>query len=164
MPERLVISNSSPIMNLAIIGYLDLLRQFFSRIYITQAVWKEVVIDGKGKEGVSEIKNAKWIKVINIEETPLLRLLKKDLDNGEAETIAYALQKKNALVLLDEDDAREIADFYKIEKTGVIGILIRAKTEGKIPLLKPVLDELRNKAGFWIKDSLYKDVLKVVGE
>jgi predicted nucleic acid-binding protein len=36
--------------------------------------------------------------------------------------------------------------------------------EGKIPLLKPVLDELRNKAGFWIKDSLYKDVLKVVGE
>jgi predicted nucleic acid-binding protein len=88
-------------------------------------------MDGKGKEGVSEIKNAKWIKVVNVEETPLLQLLKKDLDIGESETIAYALKKKNALVLLDEDDAREIADFYKIEKTGVIGILIRAKWRGR---------------------------------
>ncbi|MFA4829350.1 MAG: DUF3368 domain-containing protein [Thermodesulfovibrionales bacterium] len=164
MPEKLVISNASPLMNLAIIGRLDLLRQFFSKIHITQAVWKEVVVDGKGKEGVSEVKDAKWIKVVNIEETPLLQLLKKDLDVGEAETIAYALQKKNALVLLDEEDAREIADFYKIEKTGVIGILIKAKKEKKLPLLKPVLDELRNKAGFWIKDSLYKEILKIVGE
>ncbi len=151
-------------MNLAIIGHLDLLRQFFSKIHITEAVWKEVVIDGKGKEGVSEIKNAKWIKVVNVEETPLLQLLKKDLDIGESETIAYALQKKNVLVLLDEDEAREIADFYRIEKTGVIGILIRAKMEGKIPSLKPILDELRNKAGFWIKDPLYIEALKAVRE
>ena len=141
-----------------------LLRQFFSAIHITQAVWKESVLDGKGKVGVSEIKNAKWIKIVNVEETPLLQLLKKDLDIGEAETIAYALQRKNTLVLLDEEDAREIADFYGIKKTGVIGVLIRAKLEGKVPLLKPVLDELRNKAGFWIKDSLYQDVLKAVGE
>lgn len=164
MPEKLVISNASPIMNLAIIGQLDLLRQFFSEIHITQAVWKETVLDGEGKAGVSEIKKAKWIKVIKVEETPLVHLLKKDLDNGEAETIAYALQKKNALVLLDEDDAREIANFYGIEKTGVIGILMRAKLEKKVPLLKPLLDKLRNKAGFWIKDSLYQEALKVVGE
>lgn len=65
---------------------------------------------------------------------------------------------------LDEEDAREIADFYGIDKTGTIGILIRAKLEGKIFLLKSVLDELRNKAGFWIKESLFQDVLKVVGE
>lgn len=164
MPEKLVISNASPLMNFAIIGRLDLLRQFFSKIHITQAVWKEVVIDGKGKKGVSEVENAKWIKVVHVEKTPLLQLLKKDLDVGEAETIAYALQKNNALVLLDEEDAREIADFYRIEKTGVIGILIRAKEEGKLPFLKPVLDELRNKAGFWIKDFLYKEILKAVGE
>jgi len=164
LPEKLVISNSSPLINLAITGRLDLLRQFFSKIYITQAVYKEVVIDGKGKDGVSEIKNAKWIKVVTVEETPLLQLLKKDLDAGEAETIAYALQKKHALVLLDEDDAREIADFYGIDKTGVIGILIKAKMEGKVDLLKPILNELRNKAGFWIKDSLYNEALKAVGE
>lgn len=142
MPERLVISNASPLINLAVIGQLDLLKQFFTEIHITQAVWKETVIDGKGKTGASEIKNAKWIKVVRIEETPLLQLLRKDLDAGEAETIAYALQKKNPFVLLDEEDAREIADFYGIDKTVTIGILIRAKLEGKIFLLKPVLDEL----------------------
>ena len=164
MPEKLVISNASPIMNLAIIGRLDLLREFFSVVYVTQGVWKETVIDGGNKSGVSEIKNAKWIKVVTVEETPLLQLLLKDLDIGESETIAYAIENKNALVLLDEEDAREIADLYGIEKTGVIGILMRAKLEGKISLLRPVLDELRNKAGFWIKDSLYEGALKAVGE
>lgn len=164
MPEKLVISNASPIMNLAIIGQLDLLKQFFSEIHITQAAWKETVLDGEGKAGVSEIKKAKWIKVAKVQETPLVQLLKKDLDTREAETIAYALQKKNALVILDEDDAREIADFCGIEKTGVIGILMRAKLENKVPLLKPLLDKLRNKAGFWIKDSLYQEALKAVGE
>lgn len=164
MPEKLVISNASPIMNLAIIGRLDLLREFFSIVYVTQGVWKETVIDGENKSGVSEIKNAKWIKVVTIEETPLLQLLLKDLDIGESETIAYAIENKNALVLLDEEDAREIADLYGIEKTGVIGILMRAKLEGKISLLRPVMDELRNNAGFWIKDSLYEGALKTVGE
>jgi predicted nucleic acid-binding protein len=71
-------------MNLAIIGQLGLLKDFFSEINITQAVWKETVLDGEGKAGVSEIKKAKWIKVVKVEETPLVRLLKKDLDNGEA--------------------------------------------------------------------------------
>ena len=113
MPEKLVISNASPLMNFAIVGRLDLLRQFFSKIHITQAVWKEVVIDGKGKKGVSEVENAKWIKVVHVEETPLLQLFKKDLDVGEAETIAYALQKKNALVLLDEEDARDNRRFLQ---------------------------------------------------
>ena len=101
MPEKLVISNSSPIMNLAIIGRLDLLRELFSVVYVTQGVWKETVIDGENKSGVSEIKNANWIKVVTIEETPLLQLLLKDLDIGESETIAYAIEKKNAVVLLD---------------------------------------------------------------
>lgn len=164
MPGRLVISNASPIINLATIGQLDLLRQFFTEIHITQAVWRETVLEGEGKKGVSEIKSAKWIKIVNVKETPFLQLLKKDLDIGEAETIAYALESKKALVLLDEAEAREIADFYGIEKTGVVGILIRAKLEGKLSLLKPVLDELREKAGFWVKDSLYQDALKAVGE
>jgi len=110
LPEYLVTSDASPIMNLAIMGQLDLLK-------LAQAIWKETVLDGEGKAGVSDIKKAKWIKVVKVKKTPLVQLLKKDLDNGEAETIAYALQKKNVLVLLEEDDAKEMADFYGIEKT-----------------------------------------------
>lgn len=164
MPENMVISNASPIMNLAVICQLDLLMQFFSEIYIPQAVWREVVIEGEGKKGTENVKRANWIKVIEVENSPFLQLLKKDIDEGEAETIAYAIQIKAALVLLDEEEAREIADFYGLKKTGVIGILIRAKLMGKLPSLKEALDKLREKAGFWIKESLYQDVLEEVGE
>lgn len=78
--------------------------------------------------------------------------------------IAIAIEQEADLVLLDETDARAIADLYKLSKTGVIGLLIRAKQQGYIELLKPELDKLLHHGGFWIEESLYHKVLKSVGE
>ena len=63
----------------------------------------------------------------------MLRLLRLELNEGEAETIGLALQEGASLVLLDQTDARRMADVSQLPKTGVVGILIRAKLEGKIP-------------------------------
>jgi predicted nucleic acid-binding protein len=63
----------------------------------------------------------------------VLRLLRLELNEGEAETIGLALQEGASLVLLDQTDARRVADVPQLPKTGVVGILIRAKLEGKIP-------------------------------
>ncbi len=57
-----------------------------------------------------------------------------------------------------------MADVYGLRKTGVIGILIRAKLEGKVASLREELDRLRCEAGFWIGDELYWQALKVVAE
>lgn len=160
----MVVCNSSTLISLSVLCLLDLLEEFFSEIYITNGVWKEVVIDGEGREGAEKVKNAKWIKVVRIEEDELLRLLKKDLDVGEAESIVYAVRNKADLILLDEQEAREIANIYGLKKTGVIGILVRAKLMKKINSLKEVLEELKEKANFRISDNLYQQVLKGVGE
>ncbi len=50
-----VISNSSPLINLSIIGRLNLLERKFSEIVIPKAVWREVVVDGIGKPGAKEV-------------------------------------------------------------------------------------------------------------
>jgi uncharacterized protein len=94
----------------------------------------------------------------------LLRLLKRDLDEGEAEAIALALEQNAEVVFLDESAARSIADLYGLNKTGVVGLLIRAKLEGKLPLLREELDRLRRDAGFWIAEDLYLRALQAVGE
>jgi len=162
-----VISNSSTLMHLSAIGRLALLKEFYGKIIIPPAVWKEVVEEGMGRIGVTEAKQARqdgWIDVVSPTDKPLIRLLKHDLDEGEAEVIALAIEQKADVVFLDESNARKIAEVYDLVKTGVIGLLIRAKKEGRIESLKKELNTLRDKAGFWIEEKLYQQVLRSVGE
>jgi len=51
-----------------------------------------------------------------------------------------------------------------LHKTGLVGILLRGKLEGKVPLLREELDCLREEAGFWIGDDIYQQALEAVGE
>jgi predicted nucleic acid-binding protein len=91
-------------------------------------------------------------------------LLKRDLDEGESEVIALAIERQANLILLDETDARQVAERYGLPKTGVIGVLIRAKREGRIASLEAELDRLRRYGGFWIAEGLYQRALQAVGE
>ena len=160
----IVISNSSPLINLAIIGRLELIRKFWGEIYIPEAVWQEVVIDGKDMAGVDEIKKADWLFVEKVQDRNLTMALEQDLDKGEAEAIALAIEKNADIILIDESDAREVTDIYNINKTGVLGILIMAKLRNEISSLKKEIENLREKANFWLKDSLIEEVLEKVGE
>ena len=160
----IVISNASPIINLAIIGRLNLLKSFWGKIYIPEAVWEEVVIDGEDNTEVIEIKNADWLIVEKVNDGNIVNLLMQNLDKGEAEAIALAIEKNADIILLDETDARETADLYKIEKTGVLGILLLAKLKNEIPNLQQEIEKLKSRANFWLKDSLIQTVLKEAGE
>jgi len=68
------------------------------------------------------------------------------------------------LILLDERDARKIAQSLSLKTLGTIGILIKAKQSGKIESLEAALGALRDQAKFRISDSLYTQALDTVGE
>jgi len=163
----LVISDSSTLIHLSAIGWLDLLQAFFQRVTIPPAVWREVVELGGGRAGADQVAQARqagWIGVTEPTDTALLRLLKRDLDDGEAEAIALCLELGAELLLVDETDARQIAELYELPKTGTIGLLIRARREGIIDLLRPELDRLLQQGNFWISEPLYHRALEAVGE
>ena len=160
----IVISNSSALINLVIIGRLDLLREKFGEIIVPQAVWQEVVIESAGKPGAKEVERANWIRVEEVTNKPLVQLLEQKLDDGESEAIALALEVGADLVLLDERDARDTAESLGLDILGVIGILIWAKKKGLILSLQDELDQLRNVAKFRFNDKLYRRALAEVGE
>ncbi len=73
----MIVSDSSPLINLSAIGELNLLRELYGEILIPTAVWDEVVIKGNGQPGSEEVNNAKWIKkelVVNMSLVDILTL------------------------------------------------------------------------------------------
>lgn len=155
--NKTVIFNSSPLINLSHVGLLHLLSKLFTEIFIPEAVFKEVVIEGRKKEDVKEIEkliNDNLIKKIEVKEKELVKAFNKDLDLGESEVIALALNIKSDLVVIDESDARNIAKIYGLKMTGFIGLLIKAFEREYIDSVMLYLDLAIDK-GFRINSKLY---------
>ena len=117
----IVASNTSPITNLAAIGQFGLLRLLYPQVYIAQAVWEELHASGREWPGTRDVAEADWIKRSRVRNRSLVVSLQRDLDRGEAETIALALEKKADLVLLDEKEGRRAAVRLGLRVTGVVG-------------------------------------------
>jgi predicted nucleic acid-binding protein len=153
-------------LNLAIIGQLALLREQFGEIWIPPAVLEELrpEEDLPGSSEVREAREAGWLQVKEVKDQPLVQVLRRDLDQGEAETIALALQVEAEWTLLDERDARRVAKSVGLKVTEVLGILLWARREGRLPSLQTAMKELRQKAGFRIGAELYAELLRDSGE
>jgi len=159
-----IVSNASPLINLVRIGKLPLLRKLYGELLIPEAVWREVVTEGVGQPGAEEIKGATWIERRVVKNTELVQVLLQELDAGEAESIALALEVEADWLLMDEHLGRETARHLHLRCIGLVGVLIIAKREGLISTIKPCLDALRDLAGFRLKDGLYIKVLQDEGE
>lgn len=161
--QEIIISNSSPIIHLAKIDQLGLLRDFFGEIMIPEAVYEECMTQGKGRSEVARIKQASWLRVLPVTNQHLVKLLNSEIDRGEAEAIALALETQASWVLLDDADAREKARLYSLRITGTLGLLLRAKQLGKIASLSVMLDALCL-TGFWLRAGLIHRLLVEAGE
>jgi len=156
------ISNTSPILNLAIVGQLDLLRQQFGQILIPPAVLNELKVDEE-RPGSLAIRRAiadEWIQVQPISNQALVQLLRQTLDGGEAEAISLTVELQADWLLLDERDARKVAKSLGLQVTGVLGILLRAKQSGALSSLQSVINNLTQKADFRIAPDLLAKILQ----
>ncbi|RME48809.1 MAG: DUF3368 domain-containing protein [Chloroflexi bacterium] len=160
----IVVSNTSPLTNLAAIGQFDLLRYLYEKVHIANGVWNELNAAGKHWPGRNEVATADWIEQHAVQNEALVTALRRDLDRGEAETIALALELSADLVLLDEREGRHAARQLGLHVVGVVGVLLEAKHNGFIDLIRPHLDALRQTAGFYLSETLYQHALALAGE
>lgn len=159
----IVVSNASPLINLARVGYFDLLVAFYRQIVIRQAVYEEIVVRGEGREGSREVRAADWVTVQVPQDDLAVRALAAELGTGEASAIVLAQELGASLLLIDEIRGRRIAQQLGLQVRGTLGILARAKREGRLSSLREALDLLRAR-GTWIDQALYEEILRLVGE
>ena len=160
----IVVSDTSPLMNLAVVGRLDVLQQLYGHILVPDSVRDEIVVKGKAKPGVTDIGTLEWIEIRHVDDRTRVNMLRLELDMGEAEAIALALEVQADLVLLDERKGRFIAKRLGLKYFGLLGVLVEAKQRRLLPAVKPVVDDLIRGAGFWIDGELYEQVLRSVKE
>lgn len=85
------------------------------------------------------------------------------LGNDEAEAIALALEIANSILIMDDAEGRRLAQRLNLRVTGLLGVLIAAKTRRLLPAIGPVLDELMSE-GLWLSQGMLRSVLVAVGE
>ena len=160
----IVVSDTSPIINLAAIGQLDLLQRLYGTILIPQAVYHEIAVRGSRQAGAREIETLQWFERYHVRDVALVKRLEQQLDAGEAEAIALSIERQADLLLLDERRGRMLARQLGVAVTGLLGVLLVAKQRGYLAAVRPALHDLMTKAGFWIGPELFSRVLKDASE
>mgnify|MGYP001148757337 CR=1 FL=1 len=160
----IVVSNTSVILNLAAVGQLNLLEQLYGKVVIPEAVFRELLALGSELPLMPQIKSLLWIETRSVTNCLLVDSLLLELDEGEAEAVVLAMEIQADLLLLDERRGRKAASRWGLKLIGLLGILIEAKRRGFIGAVRPILDDLITKAGFWISRQLYARVLQEAEE
>ena len=156
-----VVSNTTPLISLLKLGRLDVLMELYQEILIPTGVYEEIEA-GKNKSFYRNLSKIDWVKIIKIENEHATRYF-LDLDKGEAEAIILATEVGADLIIMDEKLGRFHAKHADLKVTGTVGVLIKAKREGIINELKPLLFELRAK-DVWISEKFIDEILSQVHE
>ncbi|MDI6791595.1 MAG: DUF3368 domain-containing protein [bacterium] len=160
--ERTVVSNTTPLIALALIGRLGLLKELYGEVVIPQGVREEVLAGRPGAAGVIELEQASWISTVSLSESRRIKYL-TDLDQGEAEAIALAEELSADLLIIDERIGRQYAKRLGLKLTGTLGILIKAKQKGLIITVQPLIEEMRQ-GGIRLGEKVVQKALQLAGE
>ncbi len=155
----MIVSNASPLIFLAKVNKLSLLKELFKEVLIEEEVRKEVVDRGK-EEGTADalvIEKAikdKWIKVEKLKKRGKGKF--KRIHQGEENSIFLA-KKYNSLLLMDDEDGREVARVMGLKARGTLYVL-RKGTERELITkkeTKEILDNLIAEGNFRISTEIY---------
>jgi predicted nucleic acid-binding protein len=156
-----IVSNATPLIYLAKIGRLQLLRNLFDEVLIPIEVKQEVVDEGKllGQKDAFVVEKAiedGWLKVLRIS---LLKIPIR-LGKGETAVISLAIRKKVEEVLIDETAGRTAAKLLGLKPRGTVYVLMKSLKNGTIDLdeFLDIMNQLAQQ-GFRLREELYLEAI-----
>jgi predicted nucleic acid-binding protein len=156
------IVNASPLVFLAREDLLEMLPQGGFDVLVPEAVIEEIRAHGLADPTVVAIGRVGWLAAVPAISIPT-EVARWNLGPGESAVLALARAEPGAIVVIDDQGARRCARSLEIPLIGTLGLVLRAKREGRIPEARPVVERLRG-SGMYLSDQVIKESLALVGE
>lgn len=164
--QMLVVSNTSPVSNLAIIGRLALLRARYGRVLIPPMVRAELdaLTHEGGRSRIEEALEEGWLKVEPLPDSARMQRLPDLLDPGEVEAIQLCFFLSADKLIIDDALGRAAARALGLRTTGLLGELVFGKHAGTIPSVKAEIIRLRTEARFFVSGEIEALILRAAEE
>ena len=156
------ICDTSPLQYLHQIKHLDVLPSLATRVLVPPAVVDELQEGMRLGLDLPDVNTLDWVEVLRPAGASALPLV-TDLGPGESEALALALEYREAVIVLDDRVARNVARTLGLKMTGTLGLLLDAKRARRIERVTPLLNELES-LGFRLADHTRAAVMKLAGE
>lgn len=140
-----------------------MLKKMYGEIMIPHAVYKEL---SEKKESICKKQvdaSLEWIHVEEIENQMAKSMFKTQLHDGEVEVMILAKEKNADTVIIDDANAKKHAKYLNLPVTGTLGVLIKAKRQGYINELKPIIQKMIDE-NIYISEKLMELCLKQANE
>jgi predicted nucleic acid-binding protein len=151
MPKT-IISDASCFITLSNIKELNILQKVYGKVLTTPEIateFGEILPD--------------WVIIKSTFDKSKQSELEQEVDKGEASAICLALEIKNSTLIIDDIKGRKLAVKLGIEITGTLGVIIKAKLNGKIKSIKPLLTKIKN-TNFRLSEELENNAIREAGE
>jgi predicted nucleic acid-binding protein len=152
-----ILVDASPMIVLIKSELVHILPLVFERVFVTPAVYNEVLDGPENDIARNQLPNISWLE--RISEAPLADTVAEyNLGSGESEVLSTALARPGWRVLIDDAAARKCAVDLRIPMLGTGGFLALASRRGHLGSLETALNSVRS-SGLWISDSLVDAIL-----
>ncbi|CAD7778167.1 hypothetical protein BLFGPEAP_01895 [Candidatus Methanoperedenaceae archaeon GB50] len=155
--------NTSPLIFLARLGYLEKTLSLFQMVAIPKKVIKEISVkDDEANEKVLKIKNHSNVNFgLATKLVKLYKALNERLGQGESEAIALAVELNADVVILDDFAARKAAMELGLKVKGTLGIIKKLLEENKIKIedINKLYETLK-KIGFRVRREIFKNIFE----
>ncbi len=153
-----VVADTTPLITLGGAGAIDLLHLVFGEVHIPEQVWDEYV-KFRMQMTLPDLAQVVWIHRHQVTIAPPF----SHLDEGEAAALTLARSLGAKVVLIDEKKGRKAAAAAQLPMMGTLGFLLRAKHEGHVTAIKPIIDQFARLNRYYSPD-LIAQTLQAAGE
>ena len=160
----IVVSDTSCLCYLALLGREGLLQSLYGQVFIPPAVAAELARGAVELPPIQRVLEAGWLTVRSLNAPARAAELEAEIDHGEAEAIVLCEELHADFLLVDDQAARNLAKKRGIAHIGLLGVLVSAQRASLLGgALKPAFEELLH-LGFRASPALIETLLKEVGE
>jgi predicted nucleic acid-binding protein len=161
VPESWVI-NASPVILLAKAGLIQRVPLLIETLVIPEPVVTEI-LNYSEKDAAAAWLEGEGKQFVRPPIAESRRLLSSGIGLGERAVISFAIANPGFVAVLDDLEARAVAQRLGVKTAGTVGVILRLKKAGLIPEAKEYLQRLR-KIGGYMSDDLFREALRQAGE